>query len=64
MENGLNQLTIDWCLNKDVQVALFDTKEHIRQSQEGVQWFEIIDVLEFYVGIAIHGYGNIPEVEI
>ena len=47
-ENGLNQLTISWCLNENVQVAFFDTREYIRQSQEGVQRFDIIDAFESF----------------
>lgn len=64
VKNGLNQLTISWSLNENVQVAFFDTREHFRQLQEGFQRFEIIDVFESFVGIVIHGYGDIPEVDI
>jgi hypothetical protein len=66
VENGLNdsKLTVSWCLNEDVQVTFFNMREHIRQSQEGVQRFEIIDAFESFVGIVIYRYGDVPEVKI
>jgi hypothetical protein len=51
-------------LNEDVKMGFFDTREHLRQWQKGFQRFEVIDVFESFIDVVIHGYGDIPEVEI